>query len=321
MKETPVFHVEKPGLLTSLQNDGRKGYQHVGLGPGGAIDPDALFMANLLVANELNTLAIECTLVGPELHCLLDGIIAITGADLSPTLNREPVPMWKAMRITKGDTLRFGKPIQGARAYISRHGGFLGQEDLGSGAYHSMASIGTLLTKNDVLSAHSLNGKGPLLGLSHEHHPVYKKHVTLAVVAGPHEERFNQKSTMAFYHSTFRVKHGNRMALTFEGENLTPMKGSLLSSGVNWGSIQVPPSGHPIVLLQDRQTTGGYPRIGTIASIHQAELAQLVTGDTVNFQPITIQQAQDKWREHLKQRRKLYARAFGRRMPTLLNKA
>ncbi|NGP44687.1 biotin-dependent carboxyltransferase family protein [Bacillaceae bacterium SIJ1] len=312
MNTINMFYVHQSGLQTTLQDAGRYGYQSIGLGPGGAMDPFAFKVANLLVGNEPNTLAIEVALAGPTLECLHETIIAITGANLSPTVNGKPAPMWQALQLEKGDVVKFGKPISGARAYIAVNGGLHVNTILGSGAFHSKADIGTLIRTHDTLTGkvgqrHFLWRKA----LSLSARPKYDQHVVLRVLSGPDEARFTKKSTEAFYHSAFTVKQGDRMGLFLDGVRLFANGDHLLSGGVTWGSVQVPHSGNPILLLQDRQTTGGYPRIATVASMEQSKVAQLLPGHTVEFKKINVREAQRHLRSQHRTMNMLAIRALG----------
>jgi len=295
----PIFEVLKPGLLTTIQDLGRYGYQKYGISVSGAMDLYSMKMANVLVGNDLNEGVLEVTMIGPTLKCLHDSVIAICGGDLSPQVNGSSAPIWKSFLIKKGDTLSFQVPKNGARAYISVSGGFEVPTELGSKSTDLKAKMGGLngreLQRGDVLKGTGIVlkkniGRSPHPNLL----PQFKNHVKVRVILGPHQNMFTERGLKTFLSSTYTVTpQSNRMGYRLSGPSIEHEKSAdIISDAVPFGGIQVPKSGEPIILMADRQTTGGYTRIGTIISVDLSKVAQLKPGDTIQFDTISINEAQ-----------------------------
>lgn len=294
------FRVLKGGLLTTVQDMGRTGFQSQGFGVGGVMDRRSFRIANLLLDNPENEAALECTLIGPTLEFTSPMIIALAGGDFRPELNDEPVKMYTALYVKKGDVLRVGSARTGRTCYIafsnylsvpvvlgSRStnlkcgiGGFKGRK-LEAGDY-----IETRITRRQYLP-YFLSRTLPL-------HEFDSDAVTVRVIMGPQEDRFSKKGLETFLTAEYTVSADfDRMGLRLDGPFIESKKGSdIISDGIAYGAIQVPSHGKPIVLLSDRQTTGGYAKIAAAASVDIPKLAQRRTGDRIRFVPITVQQAQ-----------------------------
>ncbi|WP_066172504.1 biotin-dependent carboxyltransferase family protein [Bacillus marinisedimentorum] len=302
-----LFHVRKPGVLTTVQDLGRYGYQQYGISPSGAVDQYAMKIANLLVGNSPGQAVIEATMSGPELEALQDTWISICGGNLSPSINGNEAPMWKAVPLKKGDVLSFGKPKNGMRAYISTAGGFAAEEVLGSKSTYVKGGIGGIngrpLKKGDTVHAKQ-TGAAPAFkrSLHSAEIPFYGRNLTIRIIQGPHTRSFSEKSVETFLSSRYEVTpESDRMGCRLSGPCIAPEDGAdILSDAVPFGGIQVPASGQPIIMLSDRQTTGGYTRIGTVISVDIPLIAQAVPGSALTFQSVSVAEAQNLYLKEVK---------------------
>jgi antagonist of KipI len=308
---TAVLRVEEPGLFTTIQDLGRPQAVASGVPPGGAMDRFAHTAANFIVGNDRGAASLECTLVGPHLVVESPCLIAITGGDFGPRVNDLPVQMWTSIRLALGDRLSFGGRRSGARAYIAVAGGIVGDRWLASMSTNVMAARGGMhgrpLTDGDVISA----GEPPAppaagRALAPELLPPYAEH-TLRVIAGPHVSRLSPDARQAFYESAFVVSpDSNRMGYRLAGPHLETSGDDMLSFGLVAGAVQVPVGGHPILLMADHQTAGGYPVVAALISASMPVAAQLAPGDEVRFAETSIdaalemRQAQRAWLESLR---------------------
>ncbi|ALI98705.1 5-oxoprolinase subunit C family protein [Rufibacter tibetensis] len=320
--------VEKPGMLTTVQDLGRNGFQKQGMVVSGAMDAFALRLANLLVGNTEGEAALEITLVGPNLRFQEDCLIAMTGANLSPKLNGNPVPINRPIFVKKGVVLEFGAPVKGARAYLAVAGGFDVPRVMGSASTYLRAGIGgwqgRALQKGDELPVKGMSleqlhfwqqkslGEESFLaskwGISSNLLTAYAENPTVRVMPGPEYNLFSENAHETFWQDEFKVSTASdRMGYRLEGPTL-PLQEPVefLSSAVTFGTVQVPSNGNPIILMADRQTTGGYPRIGQVASVDLPMLAQVKPGGTLRFQQVSLAEAQalyyqqEQALEHLK---------------------
>ncbi|PLS07821.1 5-oxoprolinase subunit C family protein [Neobacillus cucumis] len=292
-----VFKVWKSGLQTTVQDSGRYGYQQYGISPSGAMDPYSMQVANILVGNPLTEAVLEAALIGPELEALSDMVIAICGGDFTPKVDRMEVAKWKSFLLRKGQVLALGPCLHGARAYIAIAGGIDVPIVLGSKSTFLNGKFGgyegRALQKDDVLFGNPFIRK-PFKILHPELVPQYRKEVTLKVILGPHEGRFTEESMHRFCSEAFIVTHqSNRMGCQLKGPKLEHIGGpDIISDAIPLGGIQVPASGQPIILLADRQTTGGYTRIGTVISTDIPKLAQAVPDTIIHFSIVSVEEAQ-----------------------------
>ncbi|WP_078430026.1 biotin-dependent carboxyltransferase family protein [Alkalihalobacterium alkalinitrilicum] len=308
--------VIRPGLLTTVQDLGRAGLQKYGVVFSGAMDSYALRVANLLVGNEEGDAALEVTLTGPELEIEEDVLIAVTGGDLSPTIQNEPIPLWKPVFVKKGSVLKFGPCQFGCRAYIAMGGGIDVDEVMGSRSTYLRAGIGGFqgraLKVNDSIKLNPPSEQAQHLinQLSTEENLPFssatwsvnnvtyfqdQNHISIRVIRGSHYDLFTSECRGAIYEEVFKVTpQSDRMGYRLSGPTLTlsqPLE--MVSEAVALGTIQVPPDGNPIILLADRQTTGGYPRIGQVLSVDIPLIAQLKPGDAIKFKEVTLKQAEE----------------------------
>lgn len=305
----------KPGMYTTLQDNGRTGFKQYGVSPSGAMDSFSSFAANLLVGNAEHFATIEMTIVGPTLSFQEDTMIAICGGDLSPTIHNKKVPLWRPIIVKKDSVLTFGACVNGCRAYIGIAGGLSVPKVLGSYATDTKARFGGMkgrplrsgdrLTTSvkpsfiaDILHKYksSTDTFIPLRwGIFHSVLPFQNNKNKIRIIKGKQFTSFTQKAQNSFFKQQFTIStHSNRMGyrLNSDAPLQVNKKLELASEAVTFGSIQVPPDGNPIILMAEHQTTGGYPRIGEVATIDLPILAQCKPGDSISFSPITMEEAQ-----------------------------
>lgn len=298
--------VLRPGLLTTVQDLGRPMYRAMGVSASGAMDALSLRLANILVGNEEGTAALEVTIVGPHLQFQSDGVIAITGGNLSPVLNGQVVSMWKALRVKQGDELRFGKYIDGCRAYIAFSGGIQTPSVMGSRSTFTRGNYGGMegraLEAGDRLPLGPTNYEvGDLVGrrLRTADIPDFKTTRPVQFILGPHHQEFAEKSVAAFLHEAYTVSNeSDRMGYRLQGPIMEHLNSpDIISDFITVGTIQVPGSGQPIIHMADCGTSGGYTKMGVIITTDLSYVAQRKPGDNIQFQPIEMAEAQRQLRE------------------------
>jgi antagonist of KipI len=307
------LHVESFGLLTTVQDLGRRGFQHLGVGTGGAMDEISHRMANLLLGNPARTPTLEITLTGPGLRFERETLIALCGADLSPTIGDRPVPLWRPVQVGAGALLRFGKPVQGVRCYLAVEGGFQVPTVMGSASTHLSAGFGGFQGRALKIGDRLETGSGNLYPALRDRfrrggRPFqatgwfvpwfqdldYTRPAVLRFIPGPQWPSLTAASRQSLLEGTFTVApHSDRMGLRMQGPQLAlerPLE--MVSSGVTMGTLQLPPDGSVILLMADRQTTGGYPRLGEVASVDLPTAAQLRPGEALRFTAVSLEEAQ-----------------------------
>ena len=301
--------VENPGIQTTVQDEGRFGYQKSGVSPAGPMDTQSFYLANILAGNRRGEAALEITFMGPTLKFEKDNIIVITGANVSPSVNGYPIPMYQAVALHAGDTLSFGVASGGSRAYIAFAGGLDVPVVMGSKATLMRNQLGGIhgrkLEKGDTIGF--INPKTTLPNMEYRKMEPEKfptGEVTLRVLVGPQDTAFSEEEIRKFFwYSATITNEFDRMGCRLEREEpLHHIKdGNTLTDGIAFGSIQVPTNGQPIIMLADRQTTGGYTKIGTVISVDLPKLAQSLPGYKVHFVRVGIQLAQELYLRRLKQ--------------------
>lgn len=294
------IEVLHPGLLTTVQDLGRTGYQRFGVSVSGAVDPRSAAVANILAGNPDGEAVLECTVLGPQLRFDAPAVIAVTGADLGPTLDGVPVENYRALRVQAGQTLRFTGPKCGCRAYLAVVGGLDVPEVMGSRSTYMKAKIGgwhgRKLEKGDVLPLRA-PGTEPKALENRALAPEFRgrSEYTLRVVMGPQDDAFTPGGVSAFLSGVYTVTpEFDRMGCRMEGPEIEHNgSADILSDGIAFGAVQVPDSGQPIVMLADRQTTGGYTKIANVISADFRILGQLKSGDRVRFEKVSLAAAQE----------------------------
>jgi biotin-dependent carboxylase-like uncharacterized protein len=302
------IRVLKSGMLTTVQDLGRYGYQSQGFSVAGAMDVRSLKIANLLLDNPENEAVLEFTLIGPTLLFTSATIIAITGGDFQPTVNGEPVPMYTALYMEKGDVLKFSSARTGSRGYISFSSYLNIPVVMGSRCTNLKSHMGGFkgrkLQADDFIEFRIKRRYLPFF-LSRKLTPddFSREEEVLRVIMGPQDDLFSKQGIDTFLNQEYTVTSDfDRMGCRLEGPFITPKDGSdIISDGISFGSIQVPAHGKPIILLSDRQTTGGYAKIATVASVDIPKLVQRKTDHKIRFQPITVQEAQKLYLDEIRE--------------------
>jgi antagonist of KipI len=294
--------VLRPGLLTTVQDHGRYGLQHIGLCPGGAMDPLSLALANALVGNAPDEAALEITVIGPELHFEHDTLVAVCGAEFQGGF-----PHNRPVLAPAGSRYNVGRAVRGARAYLAVAGGFAVDPVLGSRSTYLPGGFGGYkgrslrhgdvlpLKENEVKRFKSLKKtrNGTVRWSAPPRTLPDREPIVVHVMEGQHFEEFDPAAQRAFFDTVWRVApDSNRMGFRLGGAPIERAGGDEILSGPTClGTVQVPPNGIPIALMADHQTTGGYPKIAEIASADVPRLAQLAPGGKVHFARCSLEMA------------------------------
>ena len=289
------FLVKHSGMLSLIQDAGRFGAFNIGLTNGGPIDLQAFQWANRLCANKLNATAIEISVGGLALIAQIDTTIAVTGANMPLTINGQVKDLWRSYQVKAGDVIDLGFASQGVRSYLAVADGFTIEQSFGSTSTVCREGVGGLtggkLKSGDVLPCASQSKKQNFV-LSEKLRPVYTDEVVLHTVPSYQQANFSSHQQRLFFSSEYQVsKHFDRMGYRLAGQKISCDIAGVLSEGICYGAVQIPADGQPIVLMNDRQTIGGYPKIGAVSSIDSAKLGQLGQGGKVRFEPISMEQA------------------------------
>ena len=309
------LNIIRPGLLTTIQDTGRYGYQKIGVIPSGAMDVYSLRLANILVGNDETEGALEITLMGPTIEFTSDTLIAITGGDFGPVIDGQKVPMHRPVAVKAGAILRFGPCVVGCRAYLAVAGGYDVPVVMGSKSTYLRAQFGGLegraLRRGDLLNTKEPSEYGQQMmfnlltrgahSFTHARWSISKVHTTperlrkpIKVMAGLQYDEFKEKAKYDFFGTDFLITtQSDRMGYRLNGPKLE-MKRSLemISEVAGLGTVQVPPNGMPIILMADHQTTAGYPVIGQVAQVDVARVAQLKPGDRMYFRLISNEEGE-----------------------------
>ena len=295
-----ALEIVAPGMLTSVQDLGRRGYQRFGIPVCGAMDAPALRIANILVGNRENAAGLESTVMGPTIRFLADTTIALAGADLGPLLDGAPIPTWQSIAVSANNTLSYQGPRDGIRGYLAVAGGIDVPVVMGSRSTYLKGGFGgykgRALEAGDILetlpSRVALDSGG--FALPPDLMPAeYGNAHQLSVVLGPQDDEFSPQSMTAFLSSEYKISiQSDRMGCRLEGHVVEHLGGAdIISDATALGSVQIPGDGNPIILLADRGTTGGYTKIATVIGPHLSLLAQAMPGDKVQFKSVTIAEA------------------------------
>ena len=305
-----IFRVLEPGLLTTVQAAPRRGWQHMGLSACGPMDLLSHSHANGLLGNPGDAATLEITLLGPRLEILRDVLVALSGADLSATVDGTPLPMNCPVRLAQGSELAFGEARRGCRAYLAVHAGISVPKRMGSRATdlkgHFGGHQGRQLRPGDILYRGA--GMDPLpelvLAPGQAFAALLREAVApsgldltqpalLRLIPGAHFQLLERGAQAALLKQSFTVSpKSNRQGLRLSGPPLTLAHSvELLSEGVAFGTLQLPPDGQPILLMADRQSTGGYPRLGEVYTVDLPRAAQLKPGEDLRFAMGSLEEA------------------------------
>lgn len=323
--------VLKPGLLTTVQDSGRYGYEKSGIVVSGAMDIYDMKLANIAVGNNESEGVLEATMIGPSLKIDKGELISITGADISPVINKEKVPMGRPVYIKEDSILEFGQIISGCRVYIAVCGGFEIKPVMGSVSTYLRGALGGVegraLKKGDILNIKSktIIGENLIKKLMNRSKDIYEnskfcaphwyiknyadygndksKSNVIRVFEDMQYKNFSRKSLDEFWNSEFVIdSKSDRMGYRLKGPEISmEEKIEMISGEVSFGTIQIPPDGNPIILLADRATAGGYPKIAHVCDYDIQKLVQMKPGEKIKFEKIDIKEAERLYIERQKE--------------------
>jgi len=291
--------IVNPGALTMVQDLGRTGYQQFGVPVSGCADAYSAKIANILVGNAQSEAVLECTMLGPTILFNCDEVIAIAGGDLRPAIDGQEVPCAAAIPVKAGQQLSFKGLRTGLRCYIAFAGGMDIPEVMGSRATYLKAKIGGFqgrkLQAGDEIGLRDAKATLPKM----EGRRVYNTFVpllqyTIRVVLGPQDDCFTEAGIETFLNNQFKVTPSfDRMGIRLDGPDVQAKNDdyNIISDGIAMGAIQIA-GGKPIIMLSDRQTTGGYTKIGNVITADFRILGQIKAGVNLKFQKVTVQEAQ-----------------------------
>jgi biotin-dependent carboxylase-like uncharacterized protein len=299
------FLVLDPGSYTTVQDDGRHGFQKLGVPVSGALDGFASRLANLLVKNPEDSAVLECTVAGPTLAVLRPADVAVAGAAMDIWLNNRRMSGWASFRVEPGDTLRLGQATSGCRAYLAVTGGIEVPMLMGSRSTTVSAGLGGLqgrpLRKGDILATGPAERLAKHPALPREWIPEYEPEIRLRAIPGPQDDFFDN-GLETFFTGRFQVgSRADRMGYRLDGPQIARAPGmpeSIISEPSQPGNIQVPADGQPIILLVE-QTIGGYTKIASLVSADLWKVAQAVPGTAVSFQKVDLGEAHFLLRQRL----------------------
>jgi len=279
-----------------VQDLGRPGYLRVGIPASGPVDEGAFILGNRLVENADGAAGLECTLIGPRVEFTDERRVAVTGADMAAALNGAEAPRWQAFRVKAGDVLKLGPAKNGVRAYLAVSGGIDTPPALGSRATYPRGQLGGLggraLKKGDDLPLGPARA-GRLGRVRAGAMPEYASEPEIRVVLGPQDHRFTARGIAAFLEGPYEMlPQSDRMGARLRGPIIEHTRGhDIISDGIPLGGIQVVGDGQPIVLLVDRQSTGGYTKIATVCSFEIGRVGQVRPGQRLRFREVTVAEA------------------------------
>ncbi|MDN4495594.1 biotin-dependent carboxyltransferase family protein [Ureibacillus aquaedulcis] len=280
----PLLKVTRHGVYASIQDKGRFGYRAQGIPVSGAMDRFSFEMGNQILNNSTNAACLEIFHGGFEFEALSDHTYVLAGAGGDYFDNGVKIDCWKSFRLFKGDRLSIKGTVEGSILYLIPQGGFRVDPILNSRSNYPTANIGELLEVGSILYGHDTEPIANTRGLMPKFRPQFDSSIEIHIFKGPHFELFTQESRDSFLQDSYQFTGGNRMGYYFKGEKLVLReKKDIISEATQFGTIQVPASGDPIVLMADAQTVGGYPIIGTVHEEDLYKIAQLRTFGNVKF--------------------------------------
>lgn len=294
-----TMKILSPGPLSTVQDAGRFGYMSTGFSPSGAMDGYSMRIANILVGNRPEEGVIEMTMMGMTVTFDADAVIALTGANMQPYRNDEedPLPLYTATQVHKGDVIKMGAAVSGMRGYLAVAGGFDLPFVMGSLSTNLKCGLGGYqgrkLKAGDVLPLRETLNLSIIGARQTTPENDYKKDITVRVVLGPQEDYFTSKGIETFLGSWYTVSgQSDRMGVRLEGNKIENKNGvDIISDGIATGAVQIPASGTPIIMMADRQTTGGYAKIATVISADLKRMAQAAPGTQIRFVAVSQKDA------------------------------
>lgn len=295
------FKIEKSGMLTTVQDLGRWGHQSDGVPVAGAMDIEALRFGNALLGNDENAAALEVTILGPEITIIGEGLVVFAGAELDFSLNGETIGSWKTVAVKSGDVISFDRPKKGSRGYLCCSGGIDVPMVMGSRSTYTRAKIGgykgRALKSGDQLQTgepYVLWRRLAGFTLPLKLRPDYAPERKLKIISGLQEDSFTKEGLETLFSSEYTISaESDRMGSRLDGSKVQHgVNGAdIVSDGIPMGAVQIPGHGAPIVLLADRQTTGGYTKVGVLSPASIQTLVQRMPGSKVRFERAVMQEA------------------------------
>jgi len=290
-----AFKVIQPGLLTLIQDAGRYGQHRIGLTNGGPLDALAFNWANRLCENPVNSSTLEISIGGLVLAAQTDTYIAATGASIPMKINGRDCRFWQTHKISEGDKIEFGFASSGARAYLAVKDGFNFAASFTSSSTVVRENIGGInggkLVVGDLLACNRIT-QASALAVPEAEIPNYPSEIVVQVILGYQQQSFDAVQQRLFFSSDYQLSDKvDRMGFRLQGQQIKSSLNGILSEGICHGAIQIPADGQPIVLMNDRQTIGGYPKIGSVIARDTAKLSQLMPGNKVAFEQISMERA------------------------------
>lgn len=288
-------------IFVSLQDKGRFDYVNIGVSPCGVMDEYSYFMAHKLLDNSLDTNILEIAFSNVQFKAHKNSKFSVTGAEVELFINGSLKQTWQSFNIKAGDIIKLGKITKGQRVYLAIKDGFNIKKEFGSCSTSIKEGLGGLngdkLKKGDILEFNEIE-ENYTKRLKKEFIPKYEDSLELRVVLGYQEDSFIQEEKDKFFSSTYTVSNdSNRMACKLNGEAILCKIDGIISEGISFGAIQIPKDGQPIILLKDRQTIGGYPKIGSVLAVDCFKLAQMKAGSKISFKAISLEEAQKSLKE------------------------
>ncbi|MBO6523708.1 MAG: biotin-dependent carboxyltransferase [Balneolaceae bacterium] len=276
------------GLFTTIQDSGRPGYRKFGVPVSGVMDQKSFRLANWLVGNSKRYPVLECTMKGGKYTFNDEAIIAVTGALMHPKINGEEVPQNQSLKLNTGDELELGFSTRGCRSYIAIKGSLTIKQVMGSCSTYTMGKFGGFkgrkLKSGDVIEWDETKSKDLTRKAPYDQIPYFSSKVRVRIMKGVEWDWLSEESQDGFSGTQFEVSSSsNRMGIRLEGHSLRVPEREMISGPVLPGIIQLPPNGNPIILMQDGQTIGGYPRIAKVLDEDLWRLGQVKPGDKVSF--------------------------------------
>lgn len=300
-----AFIIKNPGLLTTFQDQGRYGHQSTGISPSGVLDFKSAVLANQLVGNQEDEAVLEMTISGLTFDVTKDTAIALVGADMEVRVNGELYPVGRLIPLAKDDVVEMGQMTDGLRTYLAVSGGFTLDKELGSYSTHMRTAMGGMegraLKAGDVLSYNGQNNQTQLYSVSR---PFDSDNNRIRIIPGPKYDDLTTKSKEDLVTKTYKITRDNdRMGIRLEGQSLKTSDGvhDILSEPTQLGNIQVPKNGLPIILLNDRQTTGGYKRMASVIKVDLPKLVQMRPNTAIQFEMIRLEEAISLYQDEMKQ--------------------
>ena len=285
------LRVHQAGLLIQIEDGGRIGYGDIGITQSGAADRYSAAWANRLLLQPVDTPLLEILLGGVSLVSEADTVIVLTGAEGAVKINGREAALWRAHPLSRGDRIEIGMAKRGLRLYLAVKSGFACQPELGSCATTLKEGFGRSVEQGDLLLC-STGLSSPVCSAPGHLIPDYPDTITLRVLLGYQAEGFDEKQRARFFSTPYRVTQAtDRMGCRLQGAAVTYGGGELISEPIAYGSIQIPADGQPIVLLNERQTIGGYPKIGSVIPMDCYRLAQARPGTRIVFQETGLEEA------------------------------